>query len=85
MFVLPSEIICVVSRRAQKSQKSNRERLLTSREILYRTYGKLGKVGAILFIMWTINLVLRASELELGITVAELPLHHQGIALLVRK
>jgi len=44
VFVLPSEIICVVSRRVHKSQKGNREKLLTSREILNRTYGKLGKV-----------------------------------------
>lgn len=47
VFVLPSEIICVISRRAQRSQKGGREKLLTSREILNRTYGKLGKVGEV--------------------------------------
>lgn len=44
VFVLPSEIICIISRKAQRSQKGNREKLLTSREILNRAYGRRGKV-----------------------------------------
>ena len=51
VFVLPSEIICVVSRRVHRSQKGSREKLLTSREIINRTYGKLSKVGEISVIL----------------------------------
>ena len=71
MFVLPSEIICIVSRRVQRSQKCSREKLLTSREILNRTFGRPGKVGETNFSQGLIQCIVNSRlELELETTVA---------------
>ncbi|XP_065887435.1 centrosome-associated protein 350-like [Dysidea avara] len=43
VFIMPSDVICVVSRRVQKTPKGNKERLLTSNEILNRSRNKSGK------------------------------------------